>query len=116
MEQYPQLSLAQVAAFAEFDDDPQACEQLEGVLAEEPEQFDHLAAELRQTRAAQAAVDATVAELREAGAVVVTRRPEAARELSQLRVSATDATRLDADPQSSTPAARATPPGCAGTI
>ena len=97
LERHPQLSLVQVAAFAEFEDDPDACVQLEDTLAGEPDQFDHIASELRHARAALAAVAAKADELRATGLVVVTERPAEARELSQLRVSAADSTRLDSD-------------------
>jgi ParB family transcriptional regulator, chromosome partitioning protein len=101
---YPQLTLEQLAAFTEFEDDPDASERLNEVLDEEPDQFDHVVSELVLTREALAARDARAAELRAEGVTVLD--DEQAREalkLSRLRVSATDNTLLTKDAHASCP-------------
>jgi ParB family transcriptional regulator, chromosome partitioning protein len=71
LEQHPQLTLMQVTTYAEFEDDPEACETLDETLDEEPEQFDHVASQLRLTREAKAARDQVTAELRADGMTVL---------------------------------------------
>jgi ParB family chromosome partitioning protein len=71
LEQHPQLTLMQVATYAEFDDDPEACATLDETLEEEPEQFDHVASQLRMSREAYAARDQVAAELRANGVTVL---------------------------------------------
>jgi ParB family transcriptional regulator, chromosome partitioning protein len=45
-----QLSFEQADAFAEFADDPDACDRLNSTLAEDPDTFDHTVSELQQER------------------------------------------------------------------
>lgn len=104
LERYPQLTLDQLAAFTEFEDDPEASDRLNEVLDEEPDQFDHVVSELVLTRESVAARDA-VAEKFRAEAVTVLDEEQAreALRLSRLYTSATDATRLTAEAHASCP-------------
>ena len=64
-----QLTLAQAAALAEFDDDAEAVAQL--VAAAEVGQFDHTAEQLREQRAEQAQVAALADQARAEGLTVI---------------------------------------------
>lgn len=99
MRDYPQLDVLQLAALAEFEDDADAYADLEGTLAEAPEQFDHTVSQLRHRRAGRAIRDAKVAELREAGVTVLyqTDRNNAL-PLTRLQRSRQDDTRLGDQP------------------
>jgi ParB family chromosome partitioning protein len=97
-EAHPQLTLMQVATYAEFDDDPEACATLDETLDDEPEQFDHIASQLRLTREANAARDQVAAELRANGMTVLD--DDQAREalpLDRLYRDATTEVRLSRD-------------------
>ncbi|GAB3448904.1 ParB/RepB/Spo0J family partition protein [Actinophytocola sediminis] len=59
-----QLSFEQADAFAEFGDDPDACDRLNTTLAEDPDTFDHTVSELQQERATRIARDELVEKLR----------------------------------------------------
>lgn len=110
LERYPQLTLDQLAAFTDFEDDPEAVDRLNEVLDEEPDQFDHVVSELMLTREALAARDAVAEKLRAEGVTVLDEdQARAALELSRLQSSATDTTRL-------TPEAHADCPGHAVTV
>jgi ParB family chromosome partitioning protein len=104
LERYPQLTLDQLAAFTEFEDDPDATDQLNQVLDEEPDQFDHVVSELLLTREAHAARDARAEELRAEGITVLDdEQTREALRLSRLRVSATDNTLLTKDTHANCP-------------
>lgn len=95
LEQYPQLTLEQLAAFADFEDDPDATDRLNEVLDDEPDQFDHTVSELMVTRAALAARDDLAEKLRAEGITVLDEaQAREALSLSRLRTSATDDTLL----------------------
>jgi hypothetical protein len=59
-----QLSFEQADAFAEFADDPDACDRLNATLAEDPDTFDHTVSELQQERATRLARDELIEKLR----------------------------------------------------
>jgi ParB family chromosome partitioning protein len=59
-----QLSFEQADAFAEFADDPDACDRLNTTLAEDPETFDYTVSELQQERATRIARDELIEKLR----------------------------------------------------
>jgi ParB family chromosome partitioning protein len=110
LERYPQLTLDQLAAFTDFEDDPGAIDRLNEVLDEEPDQFDHVVSELMLTREALAARDAVAEKLRAEGVTVLDEdQARAALKLSRLQCSATDTTRL-------TPEAHTDCPGHAVTV
>lgn len=69
--EHPELDVLQLAALAEFEDNPNASQELATTLAQEPDQFDHVVSRLRHRRAAYEARDAQVAELRAAGVTVL---------------------------------------------
>ncbi len=84
-ERFPALTFDNLAAFAEFEDDPQALAQLEQAAAK-GRGFAHVAQGLRDTRDQRAALVAAEQALRRAGVKVVDQlgsRPKA-RRLSQL--------------------------------
>lgn len=62
--QNAQLTFEQADAFAEFADDPEACDRLNTTLDDEPEIFDHVVSELRQERATHIARDEMIEKLR----------------------------------------------------
>lgn len=98
LDQHPQLTLVQVAAYAEFGDDPEACATLEQTLQEEPEQFDHVTSQLRLTREANAAREQVAAELRASGMSVLDEdQVRAALPLDRLYRDATSEVRLSRD-------------------
>lgn len=59
-----QLSFEQADAFAEFADDPDACDRLNTTLTEDPDTFDHTVSELQQERATSIARDELIEKLR----------------------------------------------------
>ncbi|WP_309129460.1 ParB/RepB/Spo0J family partition protein [Microbacterium sp.] len=61
------ITLEQAAYLVEFEDDPNAVEQITETLTERPEQIDHAVSRIRRDRAAQAAVDELTAKLQAAG-------------------------------------------------
>lgn len=104
LERYPQLDMLQVSAFAEFEEDPDAVEELEAVLDDDPEQFDHAVAQLQLAKARKAVRMAMTEELRAAGQKVIDDEDNAdAVPLRQLRRSATDLTPLTAENHSDCP-------------
>ncbi|WP_436501702.1 ParB/RepB/Spo0J family partition protein [Actinokineospora sp. HUAS TT18] len=94
----PQGELRHAAAFAEFDADPDAIEELEATLEEEPEQFDNTVTQLRYQRHSLELRDAKANELRADGVAVVIDEdlPGMAR-LHELHRSATDPAGLTED-------------------
>jgi ParB family chromosome partitioning protein len=59
-----QLSFEQADAFAEFADDPDACDRLNTTLNEDPDTFDHIVSELQQERDTRIARDELIEKLR----------------------------------------------------
>lgn len=66
-----ELTLTQAAAFADFDDDPDALARLTNIIDNEPEYFDHDVAELRAERATRESEAAAMADLAKAGVRVL---------------------------------------------
>lgn len=100
---HPYLDVLQLAAIAEFEDDPDASADLATTLAEEPEQFDHAVSRWRRHRAADAERDAQVARLRAAGVTVLDQVDAATTlPLTRLLASRQDLTRLGEDPDGHT--------------
>lgn len=62
--QNAQLTFEQADAFAEFAEDPDACDRLTTTLNDEPETFDHIVSELQQERATRIARDELIEKLR----------------------------------------------------
>jgi ParB family chromosome partitioning protein len=111
MREHPQLDVLQLAALAEFEDDPDASADLETTLAQEPEQFDHAVSQLRHRRAARVARDTKMAELREAGITVLDQVDSTTTlPVIRLRRSKHDETDLDQ------PGAHESCPGHAATV
>jgi ParB family transcriptional regulator, chromosome partitioning protein len=61
----------QALVLAEFDGNPDAVAEIETVIADEPEYFDHIVQRLRDERESQKALDALIAELEAEGKEVV---------------------------------------------
>ncbi|TDE88164.1 ParB/RepB/Spo0J family partition protein [Occultella glacieicola] len=78
------LTLAQAAVLAEFEDDTDTLEALTNIAITEPGQFDHTAQRARDDRDAQAAAQAETARLTEAGVTLLTERPAWDSELKDL--------------------------------
>jgi ParB family chromosome partitioning protein len=88
-----ELDLVQMSVIAEFEDDDEAVKLLTVTAVREPERFRHVAQRLRDARAERQEYAAAVAELAEAGMVVIDRdddRYAAAIELYRLRPSPDD--------------------------
>jgi ParB family chromosome partitioning protein len=101
---HPQLDVLQLAAIAEFEDDPAASARLSEVLGEEPQQFDHTVARLRQRRHATEERDRLVVELRDAGARVIDVIDNAGTmPLHRLLAGKEDRARLDQDNHATCP-------------
>jgi ParB family transcriptional regulator, chromosome partitioning protein len=64
-------TVEQALVMAEFDGNPDAVAEIETIIADEPEYFDHLVQRLRDERESQKALDALVAELEAQGKEVV---------------------------------------------
>jgi ParB family chromosome partitioning protein len=95
---HPELDVLQLAAVAEFEDDPAASTDLAATLEHEPEQFDHVVSRLRRRRAAERERNTSIAELREAGTTVLDGvDPLTALDLTRLLVSKDDRTPVSAE-------------------
>lgn len=100
LNQNPQLDLLQAAAIAEFEGDTDALAELNGVLEEDPDQFDHTVAELRLRRHIDQECTALAAELADRGVTVVQRSYSGPQEtLTYLKASKDATTRLSNDPE-----------------
>lgn len=64
------ITLEQAALLVEFENDPDAVEEITTTLTERPEQIDHTAARIRRDRAEAAAVNARAADLEAEGWIV----------------------------------------------
>lgn len=100
LDQNPQLDLLQAAAIAEFEGNDDALGELNGVLEEDPDQFDHKVAELRLQRHIDQECTALAAELADRGVTVVQRSSSGPQEkLVYLKTSRDATTRLGDDPE-----------------
>ncbi|HEX5116280.1 MAG TPA: hypothetical protein VFW65_13880 [Pseudonocardiaceae bacterium] len=95
---HPELDVLQLAAVAEFEDDPAASADLASTLEGEPEQFDHVVSRLRRRRDADRERDTRIAELREAGTTVLDSvDPLTTLDLTRLLTSKDDRTPVTTD-------------------
>jgi ParB family transcriptional regulator, chromosome partitioning protein len=96
--QNTQLTFEQADAFAEFADDPDACDRLNTTLTEEPETFDHVVSELVQERATRIARDELIEKLQADGVYVLEdHEVAAAKRLSDLFANKERKNRLSED-------------------
>lgn len=72
LEAVPQLDLVQVAAVAEFEDDPEIYEALVNALSGDPERAEHTIENYRSKRAEKHAIAARAAELTAEGITILT--------------------------------------------
>lgn len=91
-ERYDTLTLDQAATVAEFEDDPETVKAL--VVAAHKGTFEHVAQQVRDDRTEARVRAAVLAALAEAGVTVIDRPSRDDKELSDLRVSESDRTRL----------------------
>jgi ParB family transcriptional regulator, chromosome partitioning protein len=108
-ERWDFLTLDQAAALAEFEDDHEALTALVQAAKGSPSQFDHVAAQLRATRAEREAKAAFTAELEAQGIAIYGDRPYVPWTLALENLR-------DGDGNDITPEAHATCPGRAVTL
>ncbi|MEU7524684.1 ParB/Srx family N-terminal domain-containing protein [Saccharothrix sp. NPDC042600] len=112
LSELPQLSLEQAAGLADFEDEPDAYDELMTILSAEPEAFDNELAEWRLRLELREACEQLSRELKASGVVVVGEvLPVGARRLDRLHRSREDRTPLNDDP-----AAHSSCPGHAAIV